>query len=152
MWEEILKAFSIYLLCTLKVIFGPTLGYAAGLHIVTTIITTITGMMTSVVAFTYFGEWLRMKIFKRWISTRKNFTPNRRRIVTVWKKYGLVGIAVLTPLALTPIGGTILAVSFGAPKEKIIWYMLISVTVFAIVFSGLIYLFGNNVLPEFMRP
>lgn len=152
MWEEILKAFSIYLLCTLKVIFGPTLGYAAGLNFITTVLATIAGMMTSVIAFTYFGEWLRLKLLKRWIRTRKNFSPGRRRIVTVWKRYGLAGIAILTPLGLTPIGGTILAVSFGAPKKKIILYMFISATVFAIVFSGVIYLFGDNVLPEFMKP
>jgi hypothetical protein len=152
MWEEILKAFSIYLLCTLKVIFGPTLGYAAGLHLFTTIVATVAGMMTSVVAFTYFGEWLRAKILQRWIRSRKNFSPGRRRIVMVWKKFGLAGIAVLTPLMLTPIGGTALAVSFGAPKEKIILYMFISATIFAVVFSGVIYLFGNNVLPEWMRP
>lgn len=152
MWEEILKAVPIYLLCTLKVIFGPTLGYAAGLHILTTMIVTITGMMTSVVAFTYFGEWLRMKLLKRWIDSRKKFSPNNRRIVTVWKKFGLVGIAVLTPLALTPIGGTLLAASFGAPKGKIILYMLISSILFAVVFSGAIYVFGENVLPEWMRP
>jgi hypothetical protein len=152
MWEEILKAVPIYLLCTLKVIFGPTLGYAAGLHFITTILVTIGGMMTSVVAFTYFGEWLRIKILKRWIKTRKKFTPGNRRIVMVWKKFGLAGIAVLTPLALTPIGGTVLAVSFGAPKEKIIFYMLISSILFTLSFSALIYIFGNNVLPEFMRP
>lgn len=152
MWEEVLKAFSIYLLCTLKVIFGPTLGYAAGLNLVTTVITTVAGMMTSVIVFTYFGEWLRMKILKRWIGTRKNFTPGRRRIVGIWKKYGLVGIAILTPLGLTPIGGTLLAVSFGAPKEKIIFYMFISASIFALVFSFVIYIFGNAVLPEFIRP
>jgi hypothetical protein len=152
MWEEILKAIPIYLLCTLKVVFGPTLGYAAGLHIITTIITTISGMMTSVIAFTYFGEWLRMKLLKTWISTQKKFTPGNRRIVTVWKKFGLAGIAVLTPLALTPIGGTILAVSLGAPKEKIILYMLISSIVFAVLGSGVIYVFGDAVLPEFIRP
>ena len=152
MWEEILKAVPIYLLCTLKVIFGPTLGYAAGLHILTTMIATVTGMMTSVIAFTYFGEWLRMKLLKRWIDSRKKFTPNNRRIVGVWKKFGLVGIAVLTPLALTPIGGTLLAASFGAPRGKIILYMLISSIVFAVIFSGAIYVFGENVLPEWVRP
>lgn len=152
MWEEILKAVPIYLLCTLKVIFGPTLGYAAGLHILTTIIVTVTGMMTSVVAFTYFGSWLRLKLLKRWFDSRKKFTPNNRRIVGVWKKFGLAGIAVLTPLALTPIGGTLLAASFGAPRGKIILYMLISSIVFAVTFSGAIYVFGENVLPEWVRP
>ncbi|MBL7859438.1 MAG: hypothetical protein JNM57_17225 [Cyclobacteriaceae bacterium] len=151
MWEEILKAFSIYLLCTLKVVFGPTLGYAAGLHFLTTVIATVAGMMTSVVAFTYFGEWLRTKILQRWIAKRKKFTPGNRRVVRIWKRFGLVGIAVLTPLGLTPIGGTILAVSFGAPKDKIIVYMLISAIVFAVVFSGVIYLFGQEVLPAFVK-
>jgi hypothetical protein len=151
MWEEILKAFSIYLLSALKVIFGPTLGYAAGLHFITTVLTTIAGMMTSVIAFTYFGEWLRMKVLKRWLDSKK-FSPKNRRIVQIWKRFGLAGIAILTPLALTPIGGTLLAVSFGAPKEKIILYMLISATVFAFAFSGVLYLFGDSVLPEFMKP
>jgi hypothetical protein len=152
MWEEILKAIPIYLLCTLKVIFGPTLGYAAGLHIITTMIVTVGGMMTSVVAFTYFGEWLRKKVLLKWISSRKKFSPNNRRIVVVWKKFGLAGIALLTPLGLTPIGGTVLAVSLGAPKEKILFYMLISSILFAVVFSGAIYAFGDNVLPEWARP
>ena len=152
MWEEILKAIPIYLLCTLKVVFGPTLGYAAKLHILTTIICTAGGMMTSVVAFTYFGEWLRMKILKKWISKRKKFSPNNRRIVIVWKKFGLVGIALLTPLGLTPIGGTILAVSFGAPKEKIILYMLISSITFAVIASEAIYIFGDAILPEIIKP
>lgn len=152
MWEEILKAIPIYLLCTLKVIFGPTLAYAAGLHIITSIIATAGGMMTSVVAFTYFGEWMRKKILQKWIRSRKKFSPNSRRIVLVWKKFGLAGIALLTPLGLTPIGGTILAVSLGAPREKIIVYMLISSILFAVVSSGAIYVFGDNVLPEWMRP
>ncbi|MBX2946603.1 MAG: hypothetical protein KF725_12285 [Cyclobacteriaceae bacterium] len=149
MWEEILKAIPIYLLCTLKVIFGPTLGYAAKLNIVTTIIITAAGMMTSVVAFTYFGDWLRNKILKRRIHNQKKFTPTNRKIVTVWKKYGLAGVALLTPLGLTPIGGTILAVALGAPKEKIILYMLISAVIFSVVSSGLVYFFGDAILKYF---
>ena len=152
MWEEVIKAFSIYLLCTLKVVFGPTLGYAAGLHFITTVVTTIAGMMTSVIVFTYFGDWLRLQIKIRWLKNQKTFTPRSRRVVMVWKKFGLAGIAALTSLGLTPIGGTILAVSLGAPKEKIILYMFVSASIFSVVLSGLIYLFGNNVLPEFMRP
>jgi len=152
MWEEILKAFPIYLLCTVKVIFGPTLSYAAGLHFITAVTVTAGGMMTSVTAFTFFGEWLRMKILKRWISSRKKFSPGNRRIVMVWKKFGLAGIAVLTPLMLTPIGGTVLAVSLGAPRDKILLYMMVSSLIFSFSFSALIYLFGNNVLPVYLRP
>jgi hypothetical protein len=152
MWEEILKAVPIYVSCLFKFIVGPVAGYGVGLHIITTILVTVLGMMTSVVAFTFFGEWLRMKLLKTWLSKQKKFSPNSRRVVTVWKKFGLAGIALLTPIIFTPIGGTIVAVSLGAPKKFILLYMLISAVTFAILFSVVIYTFGDNVLPEFMKP
>ncbi len=148
MTEEILKAIPIFFLSMLKVIFGPTLGYASGLHIVTTIIVTFSGMMASVLLFTFFGAWLREKILKRFEKkNQKKFTPKKRKLVSLWKKYGLVGVAVLTPLLLTPIGGTIVAVSFGSPKQKILLYMLISAAIFAVGMSYAIYEFGDYVMP-----
>jgi hypothetical protein len=155
MWEEILKAIPVYFFSTLKFIFGPTLGYAAKLHIVTTILATVLGMMTSVVAFTYFGGWIRKQILNRFFKKGKKFNRSNRKFVGVWKKYGVAGVAARTPLFHTPIGGTILAVGVGAPKEKIIVSMFISGALWAIVFSFGIYLFGNAVvqwLPEVFRP
>lgn len=148
MTEEILKAVPIFFLAMLKVIFGPTLGYAARLHIITTILVTFSGMMASVLLFTFFGTWLREKILHRFEKkNQKKFTPKKRKIVTLWKKYGLTGVAVLTPLLLTPIGGTIVAVSFGSPKRKIILYMLISAAIFAVGMTYAIYEFGDFVMP-----
>ena len=152
MWEEILKAIPVFMFSTLKFIFGPTMGYAVKLHLFTTIITTVLGMMTSVIAFTYFGDWIRKEILNRFFKRRKKFSRSNRKFVGIWKKYGVVGVAALTPLFLTPIGGTIIAVSLGAPKEKIIVSMFISSALWAIVFSFLIYLFGNSVLPSFIKP
>ena len=151
MWEEILKSIPVFLSSTLKFILGPTLGYGAKLHPLTTIIVTIGGMMASVVAFTYFGEWLRTKVLHRFFRNRKKFTPRNRKFVRLWKKYGLTGVAVLTPLILTPIGGTILAVSSGSPKEKIIFFMLISAVVWAVFFTVTIYFFGHQVLPDWVK-
>lgn len=148
MTEEILKIIPIFFLTMLKVFFGPTLGYATGLHIITTILVTIGGMMASVTLFTFFGTWLREKILIRFQKkNQKKFTPSKRKLVSLWKKYGLVGVAVLTPLLLTPIGGTIVAVSFGSPKQKILLYMFISATIFAIGMSYAIYEFGDYVMP-----
>ncbi|MCS6974103.1 MAG: hypothetical protein N2044_00845 [Cyclobacteriaceae bacterium] len=151
MWEEILKALPVAFSASLKFIFGPLGGYAVGLHLVTTIVATVTGMMASVVAFTFFGNWLRGKIINRFFSNRRRFTPNNRRVVQIWKKYGLAGVAFFTPLLLTPIGGTILAVAFGSPKERILIYMFISAAVWSAVFSVLVYTFGNTIIPEFMQ-
>lgn len=152
MTEEILKAIPIYISCLFKFILGPVVGYSVGLHIVTTILVTVLGMMTSVIAFTFFGTWLRIKVLSRWLRNRKKFSSGNRRAVRIRTTLGLAGIAVLTPLILTPILGTILAVSIGASKERILLYMFISSVVFGVLFSVVIYSFGNNVLPPFLSP
>jgi hypothetical protein len=151
MWEELLKAVPVAFSAALKFILGPLGGYAVGLHPVTTIVATVTGMMGSVVAFTFFGNWLRIKITGRFFGARKKFKPGNRRFVQIWKKFGMAGLAFFTPLLLTPIGGTVLAVAFGSPKEKIVIYMFFSGAVWAVVFTVAIYTFGNNVLPGFIR-
>lgn len=151
MWEEILKAIPVYFSSMLKFIFGPLGGYAVGLTLLTTILTTVAGMMTVVLLFTYAGLWLREKVIPRIFGRQKKFSQRSRKFVRIWKKYGLVGVAALTPIFLTPIGGSILAVSSGSPKEKIILFMFISASVWAVIFSVATYFFGNEYLPDFVK-
>jgi hypothetical protein len=152
MWEEILKAIPVYVASMLKFILGPLGGYTAGLNLLTTILSTVFGMMTIVFLFTYAGNWIREKVLPRFFHKKNKFSNNNKRFVTIWKKYGLVGVALLTPVILTPIGGTLLAVSSGSPKEKIIFYMFLSASFWAVVFSLAIYFFGHEVLPDFIKP
>ena len=151
MIEELLKAIPVFLFSMLKFILGPTLGFAAQLHFVTTVLVTVGGMMTMVVAFTYSGEWIKRKIPKGFLGNKKKFTPKNRRFAVTWTKYGLTGIAFLTPLILTPIGGTLLAVSSGSPKEKIIFFMFISASAWALIFTTVIYFVGGEALPDFVK-
>ncbi len=151
MWPEILKSIPVFLSSMVKFILGPLGGYAARLHPVITILVTVSGMMTSVLAFTYFGEWLRIKLLHGILKKRRKFSARNRKFVKLWKKYGLSGVAILTPLFLTPIGGTILAVSAGSPKERIILFMLISAVAWAVVFTVIIYFFGHHVLPDWVK-
>jgi hypothetical protein len=125
----------IYLLCLFKFIAGPVLGAAAGFSVFEIEVVTVAGMMTSVVAFTYLGDWIK----KTWtIKIRKNtrrFTSRTRNIIKIWQKFGVYGIAALTPIFLTPIGGTILLTSFGIPKRKIITSMFVSAVIWALFFA-----------------
>jgi cytochrome c biogenesis protein CcdA len=152
MWEEILKAIPVYFSCMLKFILGPIGGYAAGLNMVTTILTTVFGMMTIVFFFTYFGDWLKANVLSRFRrNDKKPDEKKNTRFNNIWKRYGLAGVALLTPIILTPIGGTLLAVSSGSPKEKIIFYMFISAAGWSVIFSIAIYFFGNKILPDFIK-
>ena len=151
MLQEILKAVPIYFSCMLKFILGPAGGYAVGLNLLTTILTTVAGMMTVVFLFTFFGNWIRRNIFGRFKKRKVNL-KRAARFEKIWARYGLAGVALLTPIILTPIGGTLLAVSSGSPKDKIIFYMFVSASFWSVVISFAIYFFGNEVLPEFLLP
>jgi membrane protein DedA with SNARE-associated domain len=152
MWEEILKAVPVFFSSMIKFIFGPVGGFAAGLHVVTTILSTTLGMMTIVILFAYFGNWIKAKVFSKFRKKEPTSHKKNRKLALIWKKYGLTGVALLTPIILTPIGGTLLALSSGSPREKIILYMFISASVWAIVLTFSIYLLGNEILPDWLKP
>ncbi len=140
MWEEILKAIPVLLSSMLKFVLGPIGGRAAGLHMVTTMIATAGGAMTSVVAFTFFGKFLKERVINRIFKRKEKPYDSNTRMSKILKKYGIAGIAFLTPILLTPIGGTILAVSVEKDQRKILLYMLISSCVWAVIFTVAVYL------------
>lgn len=148
--EEVLKILTIIVLTMLKFIAGPTLGYAGGLSMVATIIITVVGMMTSVFLFTFLGKMLRKKVFPRLFAKKKLFTRRNRRFVSVWNKYGLPGVAFLTPLIFTPIGGTILLTTFGSSKREIILSMFLSAVFWSVLFSTIIYSLGPDNFLSFL--
>ncbi len=135
MIPQIMKYLTVYLLSTVKFIGGPVSGVAAGLTWVETFMFTVLGMMTSVTIFSLLGENAKKRFLSRFRKNKKLFTPRNRRLVIIWRKYGLLGVAFLTPILLSPIIGTMVAASFGEPKKRIIAYMLISALFWGIIFS-----------------
>jgi len=147
---DVAKALFIYFLTTLKFFAGPSGGYLAGLNIFVTISISIGGMMTSVVLFTFFGKWMKRRFFDKFNRNKKRFTKRKRRAVAIWRRYGAFGVAMLTPILLMPIGGTLIMVSFNSPKRKILSYMLFSAVFWALLECTLIYMYGDDLL-EYMK-
>lgn len=150
MWEEILKAIPVYFSTMIKFIFGPIGGKAAGLNMFTTMIATAAGMMTVVIAITYFGKFIQERILKRFQRKEKEEYAKPRKPMAFLKKYGLGGIAFLTPILLTPIGGTLLAIGLGGNRQKIIVYMLISACAWSAILTFAVY-FGYNAVMELIE-
>ncbi len=149
MWEEILKALTVFLWSMVKFFFGPIGGKAAGLHIVTTMIVTVAGMMTVVVMFTYFGEFIRKRILDRLFKKKADNKPPKKKS-NFLTKYGLAGAALLTPILLSPIGGTLIAVGISPNREKIILYMFISACVWSVIITCAVY-FGYDAVMYYIR-
>ena len=135
MVEYLLKFLAIYLMTLFKFIAGPVLGYVAGYSLAEIMLVTVLGMMSSVLLFTYLGEWAKKQWGIRIKRKKVVFSRKNRRIVQIWQKFGAAGVAVLTPLLLTPIGGTLVLTSFGVDRKKIISYMFISGLFWSFVFG-----------------
>jgi membrane protein DedA with SNARE-associated domain len=149
MWEEILKTLTVYLWSMVKFFFGPIGGKAAGLHIITAMIVTVAGMMTMVVTFTYFGEFIRKRILDRIFKKKSENKPLKMKS-NYLTKYGLAGVALLTPILLSPIGGTLVAVGISTNREKIILYMFISACVWSVIITCAVY-FGYDAVMNYIN-
>ena len=142
--EELLTVLTIYFLSMFKIIFGPTMGYAAGYSPLVSVIITVAGMMTTVLIITFFGERLRATILQRFIKPKKVFTPKNRRFVKIWLKYGEIGIAFLTPILLSPPGGSIIAMALGGSRKKTIGYMFLWSVVWSTIITYTFYYAGDE--------
>lgn len=137
---QFVKYLMIWLVSMVKFIGGPV--FAAGanaaganINFLESVAFTTLGMMTSVALFSFAGEKLREWYFKKFRKNKTLFTKRNRRIIKIWKSYGLTGVAFLTPLLFTPIGGTLIASSFGESRYKIFLFMGVSALFWASVFS-----------------
>jgi len=95
-----------------------------------------TGGITGSIIFTYLSagiiKWRHNFRLKRGkIHHKPIFTKFNRRIITVKQKFGLAGIAFLTPMIGTPVGA-FLAERFFKDKKKIILYTSVSIAFWAL--------------------
>lgn len=133
------KYLSVILASMVKFVAGSVTGYALQLTWYETALCTLIGMMISVVVITFLGTLIQQIIGKYRRQTPRLFSSRTRLAVKVWKKSGMTGIAFLTPLLFTPIGGTLIALSFKLKRPILLTQMLIWGSVWGVAFSVALY-------------
>ncbi|AMM50524.1 hypothetical protein TH61_04140 [Rufibacter sp. DG15C] len=119
------KYISVFLLSSVKFLGGPVAGVTMGLSFGATLALTVAGMMTSVFLFSVIGNAVHNRyVARQRLKNKPMFSKKNRRIVTVWKRTGMWGIAFLTPILLSPIVGTVLATVLGVSQGRILLHML----------------------------
>lgn len=130
-----MKLASVFLLSTVKFLGGPLAGNSMGLGFWPTLLLTVAGMMTSVFIISGVGRrWVRHKQQQRRLRREPMFSKRSRNIIKVFKRFGMGGIAFLTPVLLSPIGGTVIATLLGVPRQRIMLHMLWS----AVLWGGIL--------------
>ena len=125
MLQLAIKCASVFLLSTVKFLGGPLAGTSMGMQFWLIWALTVAGMMTSVFVFSGVGGvWMKHRQKKRRLRREPIFTKRSRNIIKVFQKFGMGGIAFLTPVLLSPIGGTVIATLLGVPRQRILLHML----------------------------
>lgn len=130
---------SMYFFTMLKYLAGPSIGASQGISIYLSMLINIASMMTVALVFSYFGLHVKALLIKwgRW--PQQKFSPKSRRFVTIWKKYGLIGIAFFTPILFMPIPGVLIASTLEDSRKAILFHMLWSSVLWSVVFNLIAY-------------
>jgi len=74
---------------------------------------------------------------------KKTFTKRNRRIIRIKQQYGLIGIALSTPIVLSIPLGTFLVVRYYRTSKTKFLYLIASNVIWSIIYAG-IYLFWDK--------
>lgn len=117
---------------------------------------TVTGGYAGVLFFTYLSDRLirffhkvNNRFFKKENQVpKKKFTKTNRLIIIVKQKFGLAGLAIVTPLILSIPLGIFLAVRYYHNKQKIVSYMFVSIFAWAILLYFFYHFIYHRILLE----
>ncbi len=149
--ESWLEIITVFLLGTVKFVFGAVpLALSFGFSFFEAVVVTTLGGFTGVLAFVALSDIILRKLKERRLKRKhtqelspkkKIFSKKNRLIVHVKHRFGLLGIAVLTPLLFSIPVGCFLAIRYFKDKQRIIIYMFASILFWSVSISSFKLLF-----------
>lgn len=147
--EVWIKFLGLFALCGTKFFLGvPALIYA-GYSYWETILVSSAGGLSGFFVFYYFGELIKI-LFRKFFpgkkeTEKKKFTRRNRFIVGLKGKYGLTGLAILTPVVFSIPLGSLLAARYFDEEKSTIPVM----TAFVVIWSFVLTTFYHFIEPLF---
>jgi membrane protein DedA with SNARE-associated domain len=155
-WYEIIE---IGLLASIKFLLAPFLAEAQEIDFIPSLIVTTTGGITGIFVFVYLGNYLKhiyrgivysiQRIFKSPEQIReaklipaKKFTWQNKLIIKIKRRFGLLGIATITPCIISIPLGCLVAAHFFADKKKVLLYNIISLIIWSVLLNSLAHIFS----------
>lgn len=139
--DSLLKIFSVIAMSSVKFLGGPLLSIAYDYGFFETIAFTVVGGMIGVFIISALSKRIMIIRRKMRINSsrpKKIFTSRNRRIVKYWRKYGLFGLAFLTPVLISIPIGTFIATKYISNRKKVFVYMFFSIIFWSILITSLL--------------
>jgi len=119
-----------------KFMVGVALSLGLGMTWSERLLTTLVGGVAGVLLFCYFGAALRRQI-RRWRKLPDAPAQPSAFQQRVWQRYGLWGVALLTPPLFSPPIGAAIVLAFGTPPAQAARAMAMAMLLWAVVFTAL---------------
>ncbi len=137
--ELLLKILTVLFWSAIKYIVGISFAIGFGFNQIEILLYTVLGGMMGVVVYLYLWEFILHTYYKYFPKKIKpiKFSKWKRRLVVFIRKYEVWGVALLTPIILTPPVGTILASAIETNKWRIKLIMFFSFCFWTLLILGL---------------
>jgi hypothetical protein len=150
-WVFITKVLSVILASGTKFLLSPLLALSIGFTFKQSLLYTTIGGTAGIFVFAFLGDIIRRywryftmlfvapfsrKTYKQLVHQKGNrFNRRKRLVVRIKDRFGLLGIAFVTPCIISIPIGTILAINIYKNKKKVILYLLGSLLIWSLVLN-----------------
>ncbi len=142
-WDELLKVGILVLTSSTKFLFAPGAAASFGYNFWQIISITISGGFLGISLFYFAGGWVMAQFGRLTITKRKDtppapkkaFTRTNKFIVKVKSRFGLIGLAIITPCIISIPIGTLLAARYFGKNKKTYPYLLVSVVAWSFILT-----------------
>lgn len=143
--ELLAKYASVVLISMVKLIGGPVTALGLGLSAVESSLLSALGMTATAFVIAYAGDKVRQPIasfLKRKFPARFD-RPMPERVQRIFDRWGMAGIAFVTPLFLSPPGGAVAGVVFQVERPKLVSAMAVAALTWSAFYTFIIYTFAD---------
>jgi hypothetical protein len=110
-------------------------GFALSLPPLVTVITAVISYGAGALLVVVVGEPLQHRI-RRHLAGRSRATPDEAAggaVKAAWERYGLIGLAALSPMTVGSLGGAAIGIALGIPPGRLVAMLTLGAAVWGVV-------------------
>lgn len=127
--------------------FGSVIGVAIGMHPAVAIAAAVVGNAISMAIFVLTAHAARSKVRKARGTDGVEATPKKQRLKRTFDRFGVPGVSILGQTMLPSQITSAAMVSFGASKNAVIAWQIVSIIIWGTLFGVIAHLGLSALLP-----